>query len=95
MNVQCRIPELKYDTVYKLKREERFSDLRFTINGGVETYEQIAHHLANGVDGVMLGRIATKGFSAASVAPSSPSRPTSPRSLRGSRVTSAWGTGTS
>lgn len=55
-----RIPELKYDTVYKLKREERFSDLRFTINGGVETYEQIAHHLANGVDGVMLGRIATK-----------------------------------
>lgn len=61
MNAQCRIPELKYDTVYKLKREERFSDLRFTINGGVETYEQIAHHLANGVDGVMLGRIATKG----------------------------------
>lgn len=56
-----RIPPLKYDMVYRLSREEKFSNLKFTINGGIETYDQIAHHLSSGVDGVMLGRIATKG----------------------------------
>lgn len=47
--------------VYRLKRETKFSDLKFTINGGIETYDQIAQHLDNGVDGVMLGRVVYKG----------------------------------
>ena len=47
------IPPLMYDRVYKLK--EDFPNLRFVLNGGVTTIEQIETHL-NTVDGVMIGR---------------------------------------
>ncbi|MGL4612010.1 MAG: tRNA dihydrouridine(20/20a) synthase DusA [Trueperaceae bacterium] len=49
------IPPLRYDDVYKLKRE--FPELVIEINGGVLTLEQARHHL-NFVDGVMTGRAA-------------------------------------
>jgi tRNA-dihydrouridine synthase len=35
---------------------ECFSDIDFSINGGIETYDQIRTHLENGVVGVMIGR---------------------------------------
>ncbi len=47
------VPPLRYDTVYRLKRE--FPQFTFVLNGGVNTNDQIAEHLAH-VDGVMLGR---------------------------------------
>lgn len=47
------IPPLRYDTVYRMKRE--FPDLRIVINGGVDSPEAVEHHLAH-VDGVMIGR---------------------------------------
>ena len=47
------IPPLNYPWVYRLK--EDFSNLKFTINGGIENCEEIANHLDK-VDGVMLGR---------------------------------------
>ena len=46
------IPPLNYPWVYRLK--EDFSNLKFTINGGIENCEEIANHLDK-VDGVMLG----------------------------------------
>ena len=49
------IPPLKYDYVYRLKRD--FPGLRFVVNGGVNTLESIEPHLSK-VDGVMLGRMA-------------------------------------
>ena len=49
------VPPLKYDYVYRLKRE--FPEIGIVINGGVETLEAIEQHLQN-VDGVMLGRAA-------------------------------------
>jgi len=49
------VPPLKYDYVYRLKRE--FPTLRFVINGGINALEAIEPHLAH-VDGVMLGRMA-------------------------------------
>jgi tRNA-dihydrouridine synthase A len=49
------IPPLNYDLVYAMKRS--FPTLMITINGGVETAEQVQHHL-NHVDGVMVGRAA-------------------------------------
>ena len=49
------IPPLRYDDVYRLKRE--FPHLLIEINGGVLTLEQARHHL-NFVDGVMVGRAA-------------------------------------
>jgi tRNA-dihydrouridine synthase A len=49
------IPPLRYDEVYKLKRE--FPHLVIEINGGVTTLEQTRHHLSF-VDGVMIGRAA-------------------------------------
>jgi tRNA-dihydrouridine synthase A len=49
------VPPLKYDYVYRLKRE--FPTLRFVVNGGINTLEAIEPHLAH-VDGVMLGRMA-------------------------------------
>jgi tRNA-dihydrouridine synthase A len=49
------IPPLRYDDVYKLKRE--FPHLLIEINGGITTLEQARHHL-NFVDGVMIGRAA-------------------------------------
>ena len=47
------IPPLKYDYVYRLKRE--FPNLEIIINGGIQTNAAIAEHL-NHVDGVMVGR---------------------------------------
>ena len=47
------IPELKYEYVYRLKRE--CPDLSVSINGGVENVEAVAAHLQQ-TDGVMIGR---------------------------------------
>ena len=47
------IPPLRYDIVYRLKRE--FPHLTFSINGGIKTNAEIAEHLQH-VDGVMIGR---------------------------------------
>ena len=49
------VPPLHYELVYRLKAER--PDLHVTINGGIETIEQVRSHLTN-VDGVMLGRAA-------------------------------------
>ena len=47
------IPPLNYPWVYQLKKD--FPKLKFTINGGIETCQDIAGHLDQ-VDGAMLGR---------------------------------------
>ena len=47
------IPPLMYDRVYRLK--EDFPELRFVLNGGVTSIEQLQTHLGL-VDGVMIGR---------------------------------------
>ncbi len=47
------IPPLKYDMVYKLKKD--FKDSEIIINGGITSTDQIKNHL-NKVDGVMIGR---------------------------------------
>jgi len=47
------IPPLKYEMVYKLKKD--FKDLEIIINGGVASTDQVKEHL-NKVDGVMIGR---------------------------------------
>lgn len=49
------VPPLRYDVVYRLKRE--FPELGVIINGGVLTLAQAREHLSH-VDGVMLGRAA-------------------------------------
>lgn len=50
------IPPLIYDRVYQLKRD--YPQLHIVINGGIETLDAAEQHLAQGVDGVMLGRAA-------------------------------------
>lgn len=47
------IPELKYDYVYRLKKER--PDLTVQINGGIENVNAIQLHLQQ-TDGVMIGR---------------------------------------
>ena len=47
------IPPLKYEMVYKLKKD--FPDLEIIINGGITNTDQIKNHLKK-VDGVMIGR---------------------------------------
>ena len=47
------IPPLNYPWVYQLKKD--FPKLKFTINGGIETCQDIVGHLDQ-VDGAMLGR---------------------------------------
>tara|TARA_B100002051_G_scaffold260835_1_gene281710 strand:- start:394 stop:1380 length:987 start_codon:yes stop_codon:yes gene_type:complete len=47
------IPPLKYEMVYKLKKD--FKDLEIVINGGISSVYEIENHLSK-VDGVMLGR---------------------------------------
>jgi len=47
------IPPLKYDVVYRLKKD--FSKEEIIINGGITSTEQIKEHLKM-VDGVMMGR---------------------------------------
>jgi tRNA-dihydrouridine synthase A len=49
------VPPLRYDMVYDLKRD--FPDLEIVLNGGVQSLEEAAAHLAR-VDGVMIGRAA-------------------------------------
>jgi tRNA-dihydrouridine synthase A len=49
------IPPLKYDYVYRLKRD--FPSLEIVINGGITSLPQIDLHLKS-VDGVMIGRAA-------------------------------------
>ncbi|KAK9710224.1 hypothetical protein K7432_008572 [Basidiobolus ranarum] len=51
-----KIPPLDYSRVYKLRHD--FPHLKFTINGGIETVDQIREHLKV-VHGVMLGRKST------------------------------------
>jgi tRNA-dihydrouridine synthase A len=50
------IPPLDYPLVYRLKRER--PQLTVVINGGIGSLEEAEAHLAEGVDGVMLGRAA-------------------------------------
>lgn len=50
------IPPLDYPLVYRLKRER--PELTVVINGGTSSLDEAEAHLANGVDGVMLGRAA-------------------------------------
>lgn len=47
------IPPLRYEVVHQLKKD--FPNLNIIINGGINTYTQIAEQLAQ-VDGVMVGR---------------------------------------
>ena len=47
------IPPLKYDWVYRLKRD--FVDCEIVINGGIDSLDACVDHLQR-VDGVMLGR---------------------------------------
>ena len=47
------IPPLKYDVVYRLKKD--FPNLEIVINGGITSTDQIKKHLKQ-VDGVMIGR---------------------------------------
>ena len=47
------IPPLKYEMVYKLKKD--FKNLEIIINGGITSSDQIKDHLEK-VDGVMIGR---------------------------------------
>lgn len=47
------IPPLRYELVYRLKRD--FPELTIAINGGISSSEQVQHHLDQ-VDGVMIGR---------------------------------------
>jgi tRNA-dihydrouridine synthase A len=49
------IPPLKYEYVYRLKRD--FPRLEIAINGGITSLQEIAVHLKT-VDGVMIGRAA-------------------------------------
>ena len=49
------IPPLRYDRVYRLKRD--FPELSVHINGGITTLAEVAQHLRQ-VDGVMIGRAA-------------------------------------
>lgn len=47
------VPPLRYEDVYRLKRER--PNLTIEINGGIKTFEETQHHLQH-VDGVMIGR---------------------------------------
>ncbi|GFP92097.1 tRNA-dihydrouridine synthase a [Phtheirospermum japonicum] len=52
------IPPLKYEYYYALVRD--FPDLRFTINGGINTIDEVNAALSEGAHGVMVGRAAYK-----------------------------------
>jgi len=49
------VPSLRYDEVYRLKRE--FPEVQIIVNGGIRTWSEIEMHLQY-VDGIMLGRAA-------------------------------------
>lgn len=48
------IPPLNYKYVYDLVQD--FPHLYFTLNGGIQTYQECENHLSHGVTGVMVGR---------------------------------------
>jgi tRNA-dihydrouridine synthase A len=50
------VPPLDYALVLRMKRE--FPDLHLSVNGGIETLEEAEAFLAQGLDGVMIGRAA-------------------------------------
>ncbi|KAK4414467.1 tRNA-dihydrouridine(20/20a) synthase [Sesamum alatum] len=50
------IPPLKYEYYYALVRD--FPDLRFTINGGINTIDEVNTAIREGAHGVMVGRAA-------------------------------------
>jgi tRNA-dihydrouridine synthase A len=50
------VPPLAYPLVYRLKRDR--PELTIVINGGIASLDEAEAHLAEGVDGVMLGRAA-------------------------------------
>jgi tRNA-dihydrouridine synthase A len=50
------VPPLDYDLVLEMKRV--FPDLHISVNGGIETLDQAEGFLAQGLDGVMIGRAA-------------------------------------
>ncbi|KAG8391234.1 hypothetical protein BUALT_Bualt01G0166700 [Buddleja alternifolia] len=50
------IPPLKYEYYYALVRD--FPDLRFTINGGINTIDEVNAARSEGAHGVMVGRAA-------------------------------------
>ncbi|MFP4043650.1 MAG: tRNA dihydrouridine(20/20a) synthase DusA [Rhodosalinus sp.] len=50
------VPPLDYDLVRRMRLE--FPDLAISINGGVESLDAVAGFLADGFDGVMVGRAA-------------------------------------
>ena len=50
------IPPLDYDLVLKMK--ERFPDMHLSVNGGITSLDQAERFLAQGLDGVMIGRAA-------------------------------------
>ncbi|WP_299428422.1 tRNA dihydrouridine(20/20a) synthase DusA [uncultured Shimia sp.] len=50
------IPPLDYPLVYQMKRD--FPALHLSINGGVASLAEAHNHLAEGMDGVMIGRAA-------------------------------------
>lgn len=65
------VPPLRYEVVYRLRRD--FPELRLVINGGIETKAAIHQHLAEGLDGVMIGRKAyADPWWLASLGPDSP-----------------------
>ncbi|KAL3528119.1 hypothetical protein ACH5RR_012775 [Cinchona calisaya] len=51
-----KIPPLKYEYYYALLRD--FPDLQFTINGGIQTIDEVNAARTEGAHGVMLGRAA-------------------------------------
>ena len=53
------VPPLNYPLVYEMK--DRFGDLHLSVNGGIDTFDDVARHLAAGMDGVMIGRAAYQG----------------------------------
>jgi tRNA-dihydrouridine synthase A len=48
------IPPLKHDYIHRLKRER--PELNVILNGGLSQAAEVRNHMAQGVDGVMLGR---------------------------------------
>ncbi|CAM9107680.1 unnamed protein product, partial [Ascophyllum nodosum] len=48
------IPPLKHEYVYRLVKD--FPDVDFTLNGGINTYEEVLSCLEQGAHGVMVGR---------------------------------------
>ncbi|MEJ6388704.1 tRNA dihydrouridine(20/20a) synthase DusA [Gymnodinialimonas ulvae] len=50
------VPPLDYPLIYRMK--QAFSDIHLSINGGIATLDEAEAHLAQGMDGVMVGRAA-------------------------------------